>query len=396
MKDTSRQVAVIGYAMTKPKAKDFRDYRQYAAEPVFAALDELGLKPEDMEVWTVAYNERTVPDAAISPHMADALGGLNAPVIPTSTACAGGGVGTFSLYNYIASGRYDIGASVSFSQTDLFYPMETASAAGNFTDVDYALGLTHFHYSFLREAYYQQEYGTQDLRADAQWAWQDHWYARRNPEAVRYHSPMPTDDTLKAGGIQGMRIRSAAGRSQACVLIMASEDVAREYDLPVYIDIGLANRPAYMGAHFHYPHPDHRECDISHQPGTGVAARRALELAETKVDDIDVFQVHDLTPSDGFMQMESLGVAKPGEMPRLALEGETAVKGRFPTNTDGGAIGFGHSSVGGDFHSKVIENMKQIRGQAGERQVDGAETALAQAYGTHQSIDAVAIMRRCF
>jgi acetyl-CoA C-acetyltransferase len=396
MKDKRRKVTVIGCAMTKPASFDYRDYRQYAAEPVFNALDGIGLSTKDVEIFSVAYNERTIPDAAISPLMADALGGLNAPVVPVSSACAGGGVASFNMYNYISSGRYDIGVCVSFSQTDLYYPMETASASGNFTDLDYALGITHFHYSYLREVYYQEKFGTDDLKADARWAWQDHWYARRNPEAIRFGSPMPNEKALFAQGIQGIRTRSAAGRSQACALIFASEDVAKQFNKPVYIDIGLGNRPAYLGAHFHYPHPDHQHSDISRQPGTAVAARRAMDLAEVTVDDIDIFQVHDLTPADGYMQMEAIGVAEPGQMPELVLAGETGPAGRYPTNTDGGALGFGHSSVGGDFHSKIIENIQQLRGESGERQVENAQTALAQAYGTHQSVDAVGIVRRCF
>ncbi len=396
MKDIKRKVTIIGSAMTRPASFDARDYRQYAAEPVFRALEEIGLKPRDVEVFSVAYNERTVPDAAISPLMADVLGGLNVPVIPVSSACAGGGVAAFNMYNYIASGMYDIGVCLSFSQTDLYYPMDTASASGNFTDIDYSLGITHFHYSYLREVFFQEKYGTTDLHVDAKWAYQDHWYARRNPEAIRFGSPMPNEEALYAGGIQGIRTRSAAGRSQACALVFASEKIAKQFDKPVYFDVGLGNRHAYMGAHFNYPHPDHEQSDISRQPGTKVAARRAMQLADITVNDIDVFQVHDLTPSDGYMQLEAIGVAPVEELFKEVLDGQTAPDGKFPTNTDGGALGFGHSSVGGDFHSKVIENIHQLRGECGERQVPNAKVALAQAYGTHQSVDAVGILRRCF
>jgi hypothetical protein len=49
--------------------------------------------------------------------------------------------------------------------------------------------------------------------------------------------------------------------------------------------------------------------------------------------------------------------------------------------------------VGGDFSSRIIENMLQVRGQADERQVTGAKVALAHAYGTHQSLDAVGILK---
>lgn len=388
----SRRVMVVGGAMTKP-GRDPVDYRQYAARPFFEALDGLGLKPDDLEVIAVAYNERSVPDAAIAPMMSDALTGLRVPVVPVSAACTGGGVAAFNMYHYIASGRYDLGAVVSFSRSEVFFPMDTASAMGNHSDVDFALGLTHIQYSSLKESLYMQKHHPGDYAPEARWAMQDHWYAKRNPYATLHKGDMPSEADLLDPGITGYRARSAAGREQACCLIMMSEDAARRFPDAVRFDMALSFRSPYLGAHFNYPLPEHREADITRQPGVALAAREALEMADLGIRDVNLFQVHDLTPADGFMQLESLGLARPGEMCRLVMDGVTAPTGPFPTNTDGGAIAFGHSSVGGDFPSKVIENLLQLRGQAGERQVAGARVALAHAYGTHQSVDSVAIMQ---
>lgn len=394
MKKSNRKVMLVGAAMSGPERGDFSGYREFAAKPFFRALDDLKLTPEDMEIISVAYNERSIPDAAIAPIFSDALAGLKIPVIPVSCACTGGGMAAFNMYNYISSGMYDIGAVVSFSQTELFFPMETASAMGNFTDLDFALGLTHIQYSSLKESLYRQKFSPGDLNSAAKWALQDHWYGRRNPNAVHNSGPLPSQEQLMDTGNIGYRARSAAGRNQACTLIFASEDVAKKFDRPLYLDVALGFRSPYLGAHCNYPHPDHRDCDFSQQPGVTVAARQAMRRADIDLDEIDVFQVHDLTPYDGMMQLEALGLCKPGEMSKLVLEGVTAVDGKYPTNTDGGSIAFGHSSAGGDFPSRVIENMLQLRGEAGERQVADAKVALAHAYGTHQSIDSVAVLRR--
>lgn len=394
MKKPLRKVKLLGGVMTGPEKKDTGNYRQYAAKPYFEALDQLGLTVDDLDIINVAYNERQIPDGAIGPMMSEVLTGLRKPVIPISAACAGGGMASYNMYHYIASGRCDIGAVITFSTTSLYFPMDTASAMGNYNDIDYYLGLSHVHYSSLKESLYHQKFTPGDLGPAAAWARQAHWYGRRNPMAVHNKGPMPTEEELFDETVAGYRTRSAAGRSQACCLIFASGDAAKNFDRALDFDIGIAFRAPYMGNHFYYPHPDHREYDITHQPGVTVAARDAMALADVKIDDIDVFQVHDLTPYDGMMQLESLGLAGWGEIPPMIMAGETGVKGKFPTNTDGGSIAFGHSSVGGDFSSRVIENWQQIFGESGERQVEGAEIGLAHAYGTHQSLDVVSILQK--
>lgn len=394
MKKPLRKVKLLGGAMTGPEKTDPGNYRQYAAKPYFEVLDQLGLTVDDLDIINVAYNERQIPDGAIGPMMSEVLTGLRKPVIPISAACAGGGMASYNMYHYIASGRCDIGAVVTFSTTSLYFPMDTASAMGNYNDVDYYLGLSHVHYSSLKESLYFQKYTPNDLTPAAAWARQAHWYGRRNPMAVHNKGPMPSEEDLFDESIVGYRTRSAAGRSQACCLIFASEEAANTFEDSLYFDVGIGFRAPYIGNHFNYPHPAHREYDITHQPGVTLAAEEAMALADVKLENIDVFQVHDLTPYDGMMQLESLGLAGWGEIPPMIIDGETKVDGKFPTNTDGGSIAFGHSSVGGDFSSRVIENWNQLFGKCGERQVADAKVGLAHAYGTHQSLDIVSILRK--
>ncbi len=393
IKKPNQQVMLLGGRMTGPEKVDNGNYRQYAARIFFETLESLGLTVDDIGIINVAYNERQIPDGAIGPMMSEVLTGLRKPVIPISAACAGGGMASYNLYHYLASGRFEIGAVVTFSTTSLYFPMDTASAMGNYNDVDYYLGLSHVHYSSLKESLYRQKFTPGDLTAAAAWARQAHWYGRRNPMAVHHKGPMPNEEDLMDEGVIGYRTRSASGRSQACCLIFASEKAAERFDDPLAFAPGIAFRAPYMGNHFYYPNPAHRKADITYQPGVGLAAQEAMALAGVSLADVDVFQVHDLTPYDGMMQLESLGLAEWGQIPEKIIAGETALDGAFPTNTDGGSIAFGHSSVGGDFSSRIIENMLQIRGQASERQVAGAKVALAHAYGTHQSLDAVGILK---
>ena len=257
MKKPLRKVKLLGGVMTGPEKTDTGNYRQYAAKPYFEALDKLGLQVDDLDAINVAYNERQISDGAIGPMMSEVLTGLRKPVIPISAACAGGGMASYNMYHYVASGRVDIGAVVTFSTTSLYFPMDTASAMGNYNDVDYYLGLSHVHYSSLKESMYRQKFTPGDFAPAAAWAKQAHWYGRRNPMAVHNNGPLPTDEILMEDSVAGYRARSAAGRSQACCLIFASEEAAKGFDRSLDFDIGIAFRAPYMGNHFYFPNPDH-------------------------------------------------------------------------------------------------------------------------------------------
>jgi acetyl-CoA acetyltransferase len=65
-----------------------------------------------------------------------------------------------------------------------------------------------------------------------------------------------------------------------------------------------------------------------------------------------------------------------------------------PVNTYGGGAAFGHGSVGCDFQAGVIENYWQLRGECGERQVEGARVGVNSSYGTHHSLDVVGVVQR--
>ncbi|MEW6027685.1 MAG: hypothetical protein AB1599_10395, partial [Planctomycetota bacterium] len=111
-------------------------------------------------------------------------------------------------------------------------------------------------------------------------------------------------------------------------------------------------------------------------------------------ENIDIAQVHDLSLYDGVMALEGLGITEPGEGGRFVLAGKTAIDGECPTNTDGGAIAFAHSSAGGDFQSKIYENWLQLLGKADKRQVKDPKITVAHAYGTHHSLDVVGVLRK--
>lgn len=111
--------------------------------------------------------------------------------------------------------------------------------------------------------------------------------------------------------------------------------------------------------------------------GMAEAGRRAFAQAGLSHSDVDLVTIHDGFTSSIAITLEQLGFMKPGETGPRAAEGVLGPKGKLPTNTHGGLISQGH--VGGMLH--VIEAVRQLRGDAGVRQVPDAKVAAVTGNG---------------
>jgi len=110
------------------------------------------------------------------------------------------------------------------------------------------------------------------------------------------------------------------------------------------------------------------------------AARAAFEAAGVGPRDIDVAEVHDATAYGEVATMEEMGLCPVGEGGPFAESGATALDGRLPINTGGGLIARGHP-VGATGLAQAYELTTQLRGEAGERQVERPRIALAENGG---------------
>lgn len=116
----------------------------------------------------------------------------------------------------------------------------------------------------------------------------------------------------------------------------------------------------------------------------------ALRRADVSLDDIDVFQIYDSFTITVLLTMESLGLCGAGEAGELVASWATAPGGSVPMNTNGGGLSYTHPGEYGIF--AVIEAVRQLRGVSGERQVPGAELALAHGTGGELSTGATLIL----
>jgi len=196
-------------------------------------------------------------------------------------------------------------------------------------------------------------------------------WAQLNPEAFA-REPLTLDEVLKSRMISDpLTVRDCClvtDGGGAYVLTRAER--AKDFTKP----------PAYLlgagTAHWHR--------QISQMPDLTVTAatesgQRAYEMAGLGPRDVDVVELYDAFTINTLLFLEDLGFCKKGEGGAFVSGGRIAPGGALPVNTNGGGLSCVHPGMYGIF--LVIEAVRQLRGEAGERQVKDAAVALAHGNG---------------
>ena len=114
---------------------------------------------------------------------------------------------------------------------------------------------------------------------------------------------------------------------------------------------------------------------------TVYASRAAFEAAGVAPGDVDVIQLQDTDAGAEIIHMAEAGFCADGEQEKLVADGATEISGPMPVNTDGGLIANGEP-IGASGLRQVHELVRQLRGEAGDRQVGGTpRVGFAQVYG---------------
>jgi acetyl-CoA acetyltransferase len=126
-------------------------------------------------------------------------------------------------------------------------------------------------------------------------------------------------------------------------------------------------------------------------------SRKAYEMAGVGPGDIDVLELHDATSMGEIIQFEGLGFCEWGEAAAIARTGATAMGGKIPVNPSGGLVSKGHP-LGATGIGQIFEIVTQLRGQAGRRQVEGAQIGMTEngggAVGVEESSMALHIFEK--
>src|ERR1700731_2568363 len=200
-----------------------------------------------------------------------------------------------------------------------------------------------------------------------------------NPNAFR-RKPIPEDQILNSPVLNYplTQYMFCAPDEGAAAVGMCRADMARKFtDKPVYVR-ATEIRTRTFGAY--EVHATSAPLDEDPSP-TVYAANAAYEAAGIGPEDIDVAQLQDTDAGAEGIHMAETGLCADGEQEKLLADGATEIGGSLPINTDGGLIANG-DPIGASGLRQVHELVRQLRGEAGDRQVPGdPQVGLAQVYG---------------
>jgi acetyl-CoA acetyltransferase len=363
-----REVAVAGIATT-PFGKHLdRSLGSLAAEAVAAALSDAGLAPGDINSAVFANAAAGVLSGQEMIRGQVALkdtGLAGIPIVNTENACASGSTAAHLAWLSVASGQSD--AAIAVGAEKLFHPDKQRSFAAIESGTDLSLspeGQAVEGGSVMMGAYgaearaYAAQYGTRHgdvTDALAAVAVKNRAYAAGNPHA-QFRAPITREDVAASRLVADpLRLLTCSPLTDGAAALVFS--AARPGDRVRVVASTL----------------------VSHRPGDPVVERGAgdtFRRCDLGPADIDVFQLHDACAFAEILQYEQVGIAKPGKGAEAALDGRTGPGGDAPVNTDGGLLSRGHA-LGATGLAQLAELGRQLRGEAGARQVPGARHALA-------------------
>lgn len=209
-------------------------------------------------------------------------------------------------------------------------------------------------------------------------------WALLNPAAYRHDDgPLTVDDVLGSP-----LVSSPLHRLDCCLVtdgggavVLTTLDRARDLPKPPIRVLGHAETTTHQSIA--------QVADLT-TTGAAITGPRALGMAGVDLADIDVFEVYDSFTITVLLTLESLGLCAPGEGGDLIADGRIRPGGSLPLNTSGGGLSYCHPGMFGIF--LLIEAVRQLRGEAGRRQVPDAELALCHGTGGILSTHATAVL----
>lgn len=359
----SRRVAVVGIGHSVFGNRRDANLPELAFEAMKPAIEDAGIAQKDVGFVSVGtaggWYEEFLPAVVI----AEYAGLSGAGLIRCEAACASGSAAVATAYQAIANGQAEIAMAIGIekmTEVDILTSIELIGRAGYYLWEFHNFGMTFPAYYALHATAHMKKYGTteEDL---ARVAVKNHKYGAMNPYA-HFQRAIKVEDVLSSRVIAWpLKIFDCCPVSDgAAAVILASEDKAKDLsDTPVWIKgLGVSSGTANISK---------RE-DYSSLLSGRVAGERAYTAAKVDPSRLDVATVHDCFTIAELLAYEDLGFCEKGAGSKMIREGQTEIGGKIPVNVDGGLKAKGHP-IGATGVSMVAELTRQLRGEAGKRQV---------------------------
>ncbi|MGW0020310.1 thiolase family protein [Rhodococcus sp. NPDC003382] len=366
-------VAIIGVGLHPFGRFDGKSAMDMGADAVQAALDDAGLQWKDMQFAVGGSWEIANPDAIVG-----TLGLTGLPFTNVFNACATAASATQVCADSIRVGRFDIGIAIGMDK----HPR------GAFTVDPTLVGMPRWYgengqylttqFFGMKANKYLHDHGISQ-RTLAKVAAKNYRNGALNPNAFR-RKPIDEDTILDSPVLNYplTHYMFCAPDEGAAAVVMCRADMAHRFTrTPVYVR-AVEIRTRRYGAY--EVNTTFAPVDEDASP-TVYASRAAFEAAGIAPEEVDVVQLQDTDAGAEVIHMAEAGFCADGDQEKLIAEGHTEIGGRLPVNTDGGLIANGEP-IGASGLRQVHELVRQLRGEAGDRQISGTpRVGFAQLYG---------------
>ena len=363
-------VYILGVDMIKFGRFPDRTVPSLGAEAALLALDDAGLTIQDMEALYCGNLGQS--SGMVGQRILQEIGQTGMPVVNCANACATGATAFREAWTSIKAGLYDVVLAVGVEQmgkgllggtgAGKGIPKEGLLGSGTMPAVFAEAGMEH-----------ARKYGT-TFEQFAKISVKNHHHSTMNPKAM-YQIETPLEEVMNAEMISypNSKLMCSVNVDGSAAAVLVSEKKAKELGMErvVKVKASILSSDPYQERDLVMP--DVNTC-------TRKAAKEAYEMAGVGPEDIDLVELHDCFATAEMLHYENLGLCKDGEAGRMIDEGEVALGGRVPVNVSGGLLSKGHP-LGATGIANIYEVSTHLRGEAGERQVEGAKLGLTHVIG---------------
>mgnify|MGYP003625429029 FL=1 len=374
-----KKVVVAGVGMTpfvKPGQNE--DYTVMGGKAINMALEDAGIEYDKIQQ---AYAGYVYGDSACGQRVLYEVGMTGIPVVNCST----GSSALFLARQAVESGTVDCALAVGFEQ------MTPGALAEHWTDRPSPLGRFNKLTDELTQDFtspmalkmfggagieHQKKYGTKNetfakIRAKAS------THAVHNEKAI-FRKEISVKDVMESPVVAGFltRLQCCPPTCGAGAAIVCTEEFAKKHGINA--DVVIAGQA--MTSDFASTFGDNDMMRVVGYDMTAAAANKVYEMSGVGPDDIDVVELHDCFTANELITYEGLGLAREGEAEKFIWDGDNTYGGKVVTNPSGGLLSKGHP-LGATGLAQCFELVNQLRGNLGNRQVEGARNALQHNLG---------------
>jgi acetyl-CoA C-acetyltransferase len=369
-----RDVAIIGVSQTKFGELWEKSFRDLIVEAGIKAIEDANVEGDELGAMYVGNMSAGlfVKQEHIASLIADHSGLAPIPCARVEAACASGGLALRNGIMAVASGYHDMVISAGVEKmTDVVDPTPAIATASD-QEWEAQQGVTFPSLYAMMARRHMYEYGTTREQL-AMVSVINHKNGAKNPLA-QFPMEISVDAVLNSSIVADpLRLLDCSPVSDgaAAVILCPAEDAKKYTDTPIYVKAS-AQASGTIALH------DRK--NLTTIDSTVHASRNAYKMAGLEPKNIDLVEVHDCFSINGLLAVEDLGFVEKGKGGIAIEEGMTEIDGDIPVNPSGGLKARGHP-LGATGIAQAAEIVWQLRGDAGKRQVDGAQIGMTHNIG---------------